>query len=182
MGVVTLTQTTTSVASALLFTFKNGNLIWCQKYMICLYSKVHNISLEDVGKVFARVVSENRLFKLMCSQVQKSVQVVIYIESANAQVVQEEDNLMIWHERLGHLREQNQNLFIWKNLIIGMDPKFDCQLTFCVGCVNKNQCRNPFWKGNPKQMWQSPLELVHTNLCRPMKTISITRGKTCICN
>jgi hypothetical protein len=54
-----------------------------------------------------------------------------------------------------------------------MDPKFDYQLAFCVGCANKKQCKNPFQKGNPKQMWQSPLELVYTNLCGSIKTTSM---------
>jgi hypothetical protein len=68
--------------------------------------------LEHVGKVFAKVVSVNRLFKLMCSSVQKSVQVVEYLENASVQVVKKEDNLIIWHKKLEHLSEQNQNLLV----------------------------------------------------------------------
>lgn len=108
----------------------------------------------------------------MCSWIQESVQVVEYLENVSVQVVKKENNLTIWHKKLGHLNEQNQNLLVYKNLIIGMDPKFDSQLVFCVGCVNRKQCKNPFQKRDPKQMWQSPLELVHTNLCKSMKTTS----------
>ncbi len=68
--------------------------------------------MEHVGKVFAKVVSVNRLFKLMCSSVQKSVQVVEYLENASVQVVKKEDNLIIWHKKLEHLSEQNQNLLV----------------------------------------------------------------------
>ncbi len=77
-----------------------------------MYNKVHNISLEHVGKVLAKVVSVNRLFKLLCSSVQKSVQVVEYLENASVQVVKKEDNLIIWHKKLEHLSEQNQNLLV----------------------------------------------------------------------
>jgi hypothetical protein len=68
--------------------------------------------LEHVGKVLAKVVSVNRLFKLLCSSVQKSVQVVEYLENASVQVVKKEDNLIIWHKKLEHLSEQNQNLLV----------------------------------------------------------------------
>jgi hypothetical protein len=64
--------------------------------------------LEHVGKVLARVVSKNRLFKLMCSRVQKNVQVVEYLKCASAQVVKKEDNLTIWHKKLGHLSKQTK--------------------------------------------------------------------------
>jgi hypothetical protein len=40
-------------------------------------------------------------FKLMCARIQESVQ-----------VVKKENNLIIWHKKLGHLSEQNQNLLV----------------------------------------------------------------------
>jgi hypothetical protein len=89
------------------------------------------------GEVLAKVVQENRLYKLLCSQALKSVQVAEYLESASTEVDGEKDNLTIWHERFGHLGEQNLKLFIQKNLIAGMDPKLDCsKLAFYVGCAN----------------------------------------------
>jgi hypothetical protein len=68
--------------------------------------------LEHAGKVLARVALENKLFNLMCSRVQKNVKVVKYVESASVQVVKKEDNLTIWHKKLGHLSEQNQYLLV----------------------------------------------------------------------
>ncbi len=109
----------------------------------------------------------------MCSQVPKNVQIIEYLTTTSAQITRERNNLTIWHERFDHLREQNLKLLIPKNLIIGSDPKLDRQLAFYVGCANGKQCKNPFQKGDPKKIWQSPLELVHTYLCRLMKTISV---------
>jgi hypothetical protein len=51
-------------------------------------------------------------FKLMCARIQESVQVVEHLENANVQVVKKENNLIIWHKKLGHLSEQNQNLLV----------------------------------------------------------------------
>lgn len=48
----------------------------------------------------------------MCSRVQESVQVVEYLENVNVQVVKKEDDLIIWHKKLGHLNKQNQNLLV----------------------------------------------------------------------
>jgi hypothetical protein len=44
----------------------------------------------------------------MCSRVQKNVQVVEYLKCASAQVVKKEDNLTIWHKKLGHLSKQTK--------------------------------------------------------------------------
>jgi hypothetical protein len=85
----------------------------------------------NVGEVLTRAVHENRLYKLLCSWVLKNVQIVEYLESVNAQVTKEINNLTIWHERFGgHLGEQNLKLLIQKNIIIGLDPKLDCQFFF----------------------------------------------------
>ncbi len=51
-------------------------------------------------------------FKLMCAQIQESVQVIEHLENDSVQVVKKEDNLTIWHKKLGHLSKQNQNLLV----------------------------------------------------------------------
>jgi hypothetical protein len=127
----------------------------------------------NVGEVLAKAIQENRLYKLLYSQVLESVQVVEYLESANTQIAGEKDNLTIWHEKFGHLRDQNLKLLVQKKLITKMDPKLDCQLAFYVGCANGKRCKNPFQKGDPKKIRQSPFELVHTYLCKPMKPTTV---------
>jgi hypothetical protein len=48
----------------------------------------------------------------MCAQIQESVQVIEHLENDSVQVVKKEDNLTIWHKKLGHLSKQNQNLLV----------------------------------------------------------------------
>jgi hypothetical protein len=57
-----------------------------------------------------------------------------------------------------------------------MDASINHQLDFNEGCDNGKQCNNSFQKGNPKKMFKTFLELVHTYLCSLMKTTSMGRA------
>ncbi len=56
-----------------------------------------------VGEIFARVVKENRFYILLCSLVSTH---------DNVQVVQEKENLNVWHERFGHLGGQSLRIVV----------------------------------------------------------------------
>jgi hypothetical protein len=77
--------------------------------------------------------------------------------------------LKVWHEKFSHLGEQNLKFLVQKNLFICMDVKIDQQLDFCIGSINDKQCKDSFQKGDPKKMLKTLLELVHIDLCGPMK-------------
>jgi hypothetical protein len=49
------------------YTFRCGNLIWCWKYKILLYSKVHDISLEHVN-YFEKYLMNYKLSKAFIKQ------------------------------------------------------------------------------------------------------------------
>ncbi len=81
--------------------------------------------------------------------------------------------MKVWHERFGHIEEQNLRFLIQKNLIASMDASTNRQLDFIEGCVNGRQCNNSFQRKNPKKMFKTLLELVHTYLCGLMKITSM---------
>jgi hypothetical protein len=54
-----------------------------------------------------------------------------------------------------------------------MDVRIDQQLDFCIGSINDKQCKDSFQKGDPKKILKTLLELVHTDLCGPMKMTSM---------
>jgi hypothetical protein len=61
------------------------------------------LNKKNVGEIFARVVKENIFYILLCSLVSTH---------DNVQVVQEKENLNIWHERFGHLEGQSLRIVV----------------------------------------------------------------------
>ncbi|CAL8992316.1 unnamed protein product [Prunus brigantina] len=83
--------------------------------------------------------------------------------------------LQTWHKRLGHLNERNIKLLENQDMVHGL-PHLEQISVVCEGCMLGKQHRDSFplestWRAS------SPLELVHTNICGPMKTESISGNK-----
>ena len=76
----------------------------------------------------------------------------------------------LWHKRLGHLNFQGLKLLHQKNMVQGL-PKIEEKEEVCEGCALGKHHRQPFPKG---VAWRAkkPLELVHTDVCGPMRTPS----------
>lgn len=79
-----------------------------------------------------------------------------------ALVVEEKNEYELWHLRYGHLNV--------KGMVVGLQKIKE--LDFSEGCVYGKQCRASFPVG---KSWRAlvGLELVHTDLCGPMKTESL---------
>jgi hypothetical protein len=80
-----------------------------------------------------------------------------------------EENAMLWHEKLGHL-----NMASLKELdamVDGMNLKEVSLHHICEGCVKGKHQRTSFLKDGATMASQL-LEIVHTNVCGPMKTTS----------
>ena len=82
-------------------------------------------------------------------------------------------SLELWHKRLGHLNVKSVRSL--QGMVIGLDlgksppnvESFECE-----GCVEGKQARQPFPKDGASRATK-PLELVHSDVCGPMKTLSI---------
>ncbi|CAL9011028.1 unnamed protein product, partial [Prunus brigantina] len=80
-----------------------------------------------------------------------------------------------WHKRLGHLHFKGLKQLRDKDMVHGL-PQLEEQNGVCEGCQIGKQHRNVFPK-NQAQRASSSLELVHIDLCGPMKTESVAGNK-----
>jgi hypothetical protein len=81
--------------------------------------------------------------------------------------------LALLHQRMGHLNVQSLKIF--PSLVSGLDlPKLhgDFILIECEGCILGKQHRHSFPKDGATRATKV-LEIVHSNVCGPMKNISL---------
>ncbi|BBG98943.1 multidrug resistance-associated protein 9 [Prunus dulcis] len=83
--------------------------------------------------------------------------------------------LQTWHKRLGHSNERSIKLLEDQGMVHGL-PHLEQISVVCEGCMLGKQHRDSFplestWRAT------SPLELVHTDICGPMKTESISGNR-----
>ncbi|XP_058722251.1 uncharacterized protein LOC131594177 [Vicia villosa] len=85
-------------------------------------------------------------------------------------MAREENDSCLWHKRLGHLNYESLKLLYQKKMVYGL-PRIEEKYGVCEGCVLGKHHRQPF----PKEgAWRAKqvLELVHTDVCGPMNTLS----------
>ncbi|KAI3509130.1 hypothetical protein L1887_24156 [Cichorium endivia] len=77
---------------------------------------------------------------------------------------------LLWHQRFGHVNFGYLNYMHKHNLVRGL-PNVDLIKEVCEGCVLGKHTRESFPN---ESTWRAtkPLELVHTDICGPMKTPS----------
>ena len=81
----------------------------------------------------------------------------------------------LWHLRYGHINFDNLNLLSKNELVKGL-PSIDHPDQLCEGCLLGKQSRKSF----PKEATfraKEPLELIHTDICGPIKPSSHGKNK-----
>ncbi|KAL8117736.1 hypothetical protein AgCh_015569 [Apium graveolens] len=83
------------------------------------------------------------------------------------------DESLLWHKRLEHIH--SQGLKELKNMVYGL-PQVEDNNEVCEGCAMGKHHRNSFPKGGS---WRAGglLELVHTDVCGPMRTPSLAENR-----
>ncbi|KAI5334921.1 hypothetical protein L3X38_025054 [Prunus dulcis] len=81
----------------------------------------------------------------------------------------------IWHKRLGHLNFAGLKQLRDKEMVHGL-PQLEEQSGVCEGCQFGKQHRNAFPK-DQAQRASKVLELVHVDLCGPMRNESVARNR-----
>ncbi|KAM0975401.1 hypothetical protein ACFX2C_018436 [Malus domestica] len=81
----------------------------------------------------------------------------------------------IWHRRLGHLHLGDLKQLRDKNMVHGL-PQLEIHSGVCEGCQYGKQHRDEF-SNNQALRANDPLEVVHVDLCGPMKVESIAGNK-----
>ena len=91
------------------------------------------------------------------------------------------DDNWLWHHRYGHLNFRSLKFLGENNLVDGL-PLIQHVDALCESCVFGKHHRNVFPKGEARRP-SKQIELVHTDVCGPMRTPSLNNIKyfNCIC-
>ncbi|KAK2398761.1 putative mitochondrial protein [Trifolium repens] len=85
-------------------------------------------------------------------------------------MAREDNDSCLWHKKLGHLNYNSLKLLYQKKMVYGL-PIIEEKSGVCEGCMLGKHHRQPFPKGGAWRAKQV-LELVHTDVCGPMNTLS----------
>ena len=81
------------------------------------------------------------------------------------------DDVLLWHNRLGHASLSLLNKLVSKDLVIGLPSiKYD-DSKVCAACVKGKHVRSSF-KSKKCVSTSRPLKLIHVDLCGPMRVMS----------
>jgi len=89
------------------------------------------------------------------------------------------DDIMLWHKRLGHASLSLLNKLISKDLVVGLPTIKYNDGKVCDACAKGKQVKNSF-KSKRCVSTTRPLELLHINLCGPIRIVS-RGGKRYVC-
>ena len=98
------------------------------------------------------------------------------VETANA--VSEDmstEKLNLWHKRLGHLNERDVKRVVREKKALGIELDPNQKLGVCESCIKGKFVQTSFPKKLSRQA--EILEIVHTDLCGPMRTQSMGHAK-----
>ena len=99
----------------------------------------------------------------------------INMQHVEAAMKAQEDDSWIWHWRFGHFNYHGLKLLHQKNMMRDL-PAIHEKHDVCEGCLLGKQQRKSFPSG---KAWRAMkvLELVHTDVCGPMRTPSLTQNR-----
>ena len=85
-----------------------------------------------------------------------------------------EDKNWLWHQRYGHLNFRSLNYLSNKNLVDGL-PQIRGIDEICESCIFGKQHRDVFPKRTARRATK-PIELVHADVCGPMRIPSLNNN------
>ena len=109
----------------------------------------------------AKIIDE--LYQLNCSEMVK-----IAKEDKHSNCIH------TWHRRLGHRNSDTIKKIVENNYASGIKINPCDHIMICTSCIKGKMARTPFPKQTNSKA-QKPLDLIHSDLCGPMKTM--TPGK-----
>lgn len=130
----------------------------------------HGYSLNFENRECRIFDSERRSVAIVKMTSNRSFPLSFNYEKNVSMMAREENDSCLWHRRLGHLNYESLKLLYQKKMVYGL-PRIEEKSGVCEGCVLGKHHRQPF----PKEgAWRAKqvLELVHTDVCGPMNTLS----------
>ena len=143
-----------------------------QGYGVYFDSSVLEVIDTNSLQIVASGTQEGGLYHLKSSHspLEKSKSHLLNVlKGCHAMVAQEDPTL--WHARFGHLNYDSLQRLSSSQLVEGL-PTFKTPNTPCVACLHGKQHREPF-PHEATHRATSILELVHMDLCGPMKTTTL---------
>ena len=120
--------------------------------------------IEKDGQVLVEASTDTRNHLFRCHTASSTPSI--------AAIATAEQNVQLWHERLGHLALRNMKLMEHREMVKGLPKLKGAELGTCEGCLKGKCHRLPFPKAVHHRA-KKPLELVHSDVCGPMKQKSI---------
>nr|KYP33156.1 Retrovirus-related Pol polyprotein from transposon TNT 1-94 [Cajanus cajan] len=123
--------------------------------------KIYDNKKLEIGRV--KMEKRNRSFPISLRQ------------GPNIAMKAEVDDSWLWHRRFGHFNTHALKLLYQKNMMRDL-PCLKENSEACEGCLLGKQHRLPFSTG---KAWRAKdlLELIHTNICGPMRTSSLHNNR-----
>lgn len=118
----------------------------------------------------AMIYKDNVL--VMCASLQNNNLYELKVKTVQNQAcnVVQKSNLMIWHERLGHLNIKEIQKMCKNNIITDVKLS-DCDNFVCEGCAYGKHARQPFKKSNRGHLQAG--DIVYSDVCGPFSEPSV---------
>ena len=124
--------------------------------------------LDSNGTIMGSGNTDGKLFMLDSSLMKGS------LHEAHSAI--DGNSLQLWHERYGHLGVNSLKLLSNQKLVDGLELNPSEEIKFCEGCVKGKQTRSSFPKNEASRATEL-LEIIHSDVCGPMKTESLGRNR-----
>lgn len=87
-----------------------------------------------------------------------------------------DNNMMLWHQKLGHLNEKDLKLIDRNELIRGVNLGKSGKMPTCETCIKGKMTQLPYTSIEGPQS-SEPLEIIYSDVCGPMRTETIAGSK-----
>ena len=121
---------------------------------------------DSSGKLCGSGTLVDKLYKLDCELASE-----LHNVGEKAAMAVASCDMDLWHQRLGHLCEQQIKCMVEKKLASGIKLPKSCALHFCEGCVEGKMHRGAFHTVGVRSLKR--LQLVHSDVCGPMPAESL---------
>lgn len=146
----------------------HGNLLSVNRIVACGYKVLFDESgcaIQDRnGSIVAAATKERNLYRLSVTPQEVS-------DRANFAEAHKAD-MALWHQRMGHLGVDSIRKLVTNGMVKDLDLHDDNDMELCKGCILGKQNRRPFPTNGTKRA-KDILELIHTDVCGPMKQTSL---------
>lgn len=135
----------------------------------------HGYSLQFENQECRVFDSKRRVVAVVKMTKSRSFPLSLNYEKNISLMAREEGDSCLWHKRLGHLNYNSITLLSQKNMVFGL-PTIEKKHGVCEGCLLGKHHRQPFPKEGARRA-KEILELVHTDVCGPMNTLSHAQNR-----